>query len=104
LQAISLTTAQLTLDRSRNEVQHTGHDPVRLTPLEVRLLETLMLNPGQVLPTESIITHVWGVDGGDRAMLKQLVYRLRGKLEPQGDAALIETIPGVGYTLVDEHA
>jgi DNA-binding response OmpR family regulator len=99
-----LKTAQLTLDRSRNEVQHSGHAPVRLTPLEVRLLETLMLNPGQVLPTESLITYVWGADGGDRAMLKQLVYRLRGKLEPQNGATLIETISGIGYTLIDERA
>jgi DNA-binding response OmpR family regulator len=97
-----LKTGQLTLDRSRNEVQRKGHDPIRLTPLEVRLLETLMLNPGQALPSESLITHVWGADGGDRAMLKQLVYRLRGKLDLQGGRTFIETIPGIGYTLVDE--
>lgn len=95
-----LTVAHLTLDRSRNEVQRPDSPPLRLTQLEVRLLEMLMLNAGQVLTSEQLITAVWGADGGDRAMLKQLVYRLRTKLE--ADAAQpppIETIPNVGYTL-----
>lgn len=97
-----LTAATLTLDRARNEVQWPGDAPVRLTQLEVRLLEMLMLNVGQVLTSEQMITAVWGADGGDRTMLKQLVYRLRTKLEAgAGKAGLIETIPNVGYTLVD---
>jgi DNA-binding response OmpR family regulator len=98
-----LATATLSLDRGRSEVRRPDAEPVRLTPLEVRLLEALMLNVGQVLPTDTLIDKVWGPDGGDRTMLKQLVYRLRAKIEP-GDAraSLIETIPGVGYTLMDK--
>ncbi len=45
---------------------------------------------------------VWGSDGGDKTMLKQLVYRLRAKLEEVGTAVQIETIPGVGYSLRQE--
>jgi DNA-binding winged helix-turn-helix (wHTH) protein len=30
-------------------------------------------------------------------MLKQLVYRLRAKLEAEGLPAYIETVPGIGY-------
>jgi DNA-binding winged helix-turn-helix (wHTH) protein len=30
-------------------------------------------------------------------MLKQLVYRLRAKLEAEGLPACIETVPGIGY-------
>ena len=41
-----------------------------------------MLNAGQVLSSEQLITVVWGAEGGDRTMLKQLVYRLRTKIEP----------------------
>lgn len=97
-----LTVATLTLDRSRNEVQRPGEPPIRLTQLEVRLLEMLMLNVGQVLTSDQIITAVWGAEGGDRTMLKQLVYRLRTKLESHtATQPLIETIPSVGYTLVD---
>lgn len=97
-----LTAATLTLDRARNEVQRAGGTTVRLTQLEVRLIDVLMLNVGQVLTSEQLIAAVWGAEGGDRAMLKQLVYRLRTKVEGGDDQpTLIETIPNVGYTLVD---
>jgi DNA-binding response OmpR family regulator len=89
------------LIRNRSELEQPSGICLRLTPLEVKLLETLMLNPGQVLPADTLITAVWGIDGGDRAMLKQLVYRLRGKLAPvDPEEICIETVPGVGYAFV----
>lgn len=102
-----LEVAGLNLDRSRNEVRHHNGEPVRLTPLEARLLERLMLHVGQVLTSDALITAVWGNEGGDKTMLKQLVYRLRSKIMP-GDshshdsASPIETIPGVGYSLTEK--
>lgn len=97
-----LNVGDLVLDRGRNEIQLGNQTVVRLTPLETRLLESLMINAGQVLPTDVLINAVWGVDGGDRAMLKQLVYRLRGKLEAEGHPNPIETVPGIGYALTAE--
>lgn len=97
-----LIVANLSLDRSRNEVRYKGGPPARLTPLESRLLEALMLNAGRVLPSDALISQVWGAEGADRTMLKQLVYRLRAKLDPQhAGLEMIETVPGVGYGLVD---
>lgn len=90
----------LTLDISRCEVAVDGKDPVKLTTLECKLLEVLMLNQHQVLPFDSIIDHVWGPSAGDRAMLKQLVYRLRQKIETDSSHPVyIENIPSVGYTI-----
>ncbi len=102
-----LEVAGLAFNRSRNEVQRPNGEPVRLTPLEARLLERLMLHAGQVLPSDSLITAVWGNEGGDKTMLKQLVYRLRSKMMPDGtdhpeSASPIETIPGVGYSLTEK--
>jgi DNA-binding response OmpR family regulator len=72
---------------------------VRLTLLEFRLLHYLLMNRGQIIPTDTILNYVWGsADSTDRAMLKQLVYRLRQKIEST-EQQLIETIPGVGYTI-----
>jgi|JFJP01.1.fsa_nt_gi DNA-binding response OmpR family regulator len=97
-----LMVGTLQLDRSRNEAQCLGQAAIRLTPLEVRLLEALMLNAGQVLSTDGLIDTVWGVEGGDRTMLKQLVYRLRTKIEPDPTQPIyIETIPGVGYAFIN---
>lgn len=98
-----LEAAGLILDRERSEVRRRDQPPIRLTPLEARLLEALMLNAGRVLTSERLIATVWGPEGGDRAMLKQLVYRLRAKLESDpSEPALLETVPGIGYALADE--
>lgn len=98
--AATLKAGGLALDRSRNELRPAVGEPVRLTPLEARLLEALLLHPDQVLTSESLIATIWGPDGGDRAMLKQLVYRLRAKMEA-GDVqgVGIETVPGIGYAI-----
>ena len=97
----TLTVGGLTLDRSRGEVIRLNDGAsVRLTGLELKLLEALMLHPGQVLPSDSLITTVWGPEGGDRTMLKQLMYRLRAKIEVDASKPLyIETVPGIGYAL-----
>lgn len=96
-----LTAAGLTLDRSRNQVRRAGEEAIHLTPLEATLLERLMINPGRVLTAENLIDAIWHADGGDRTMLKQLVYRLRAKIEPDpSNPVYIETVPGVGYGFV----
>lgn len=96
-----LSVAGLTLDRSRNELERSGMPALRLTPLEAALLETLMLNAGRVLTSDTLVDAVWGAGGGDRTMLKQLVYRLRAKIEPDPtNPTYVETVPGVGYGFV----
>jgi DNA-binding response OmpR family regulator len=88
------------LDPDRREVSVNDGDPIALTALENRLLEYLLLNAGHILPIPDLIAHVWGPGGGDRDMLRQLVRRLRSKIEPDpAEPTLIETIPGRGYGL-----
>jgi DNA-binding response OmpR family regulator len=94
-----ISVSDLTLDPSRGEVERDGQFLAKLTRLECRLLEILMINQGQVLPTDSLIDSVWGPSAGDRIMLKQLVYRLRKKIEQNpSDPIYLKTISGVGYT------
>jgi DNA-binding response OmpR family regulator len=92
-----INVGRFTLDPSRHEVRFDGADAVSLTSLESKLLETLMINQGHVLPADALIRAIWGPDAADRAMLKQLVYRLRKKIEADPDRPIIETVPGVGY-------
>jgi DNA-binding response OmpR family regulator len=78
--------------------------PIQLTPLEGRLLDYLMANSGKELSFDAIIEHVWGPGGGDRDMLRQLVRRLRSKIEPDPtNPVYLKTMPGLGYGLVGEH-
>jgi len=99
----------LTLDPSRRELRIGLGGAVTLTPLQSRLLNYLMLNAGQIVTTDAIIAHVWGPEGGDRDMLRQLVHRLRVKIAQASSASpgessattpnYIETVPGLGYGL-----
>jgi len=93
----------LYLDPNRREVRLGGGEPIPLTPLEGRLLDYLMVNAGQVLTFDALIDYVWGPEGGDRDMLRQLVRRLRAKIEPDpSKPAYISTVPGLGYGLMGE--
>jgi DNA-binding response OmpR family regulator len=95
-----LAAGDLVLD-TMQQVVRTPNAEVRLTSLEFRLLHYLLINKGQIVPTDAILTHVWGyADSGDRKLLKQLLYRLRQKIEsPVEGQQYIATIPGVGYTI-----
>jgi DNA-binding response OmpR family regulator len=95
-----LTAADLSLDPERHTVTLPNGQVRQLTNLEFRLLYCLMVNRGHVLTTETIIEKVWGYTGeGDRNLLKSLISRLRGKVEPSPrEPRLITTVPGVGYT------
>jgi DNA-binding response OmpR family regulator len=93
---------RLSLDLESHSLVIAGGEPLRLTRLETRLLQILVAQAGHVVPAERLLAHVWGHRGsGDRQLLKQLVHRLRQKLErdPAG-AGLLHTEAGVGYRLV----
>jgi DNA-binding response OmpR family regulator len=75
---------------------------IHLTPLEARLFEVLAANPGEVQSVETIMEHVWGSRAGDRDMLRQLVHRLRNKIEADpASPRRIMTVPGRGYVLAE---
>ncbi len=93
-----LEVGDISFDPSQRKVVVQDTYDASLTPLENRLLEVLMINAGQVLTTSMLIDYVWGPAGGDRDMLRQLIKRLRGKVEPDpADPIYIQTVPGLGY-------
>jgi DNA-binding response OmpR family regulator len=96
-----LAAGALTLDVERQAVSVSGAAPVRLTSLEFRLLQYLLANAGHTIPAEKLTTHVWGYRGvGDRQLLKQLVHRLRQKIERNpAEPEYVVTVAGVGYML-----
>lgn len=101
----SREVGDLKLDLGRREVQVKEGEAIALTPLESRLLDYLMVNAGHVLTTDALVDHVWGPDRASRNMLRQLVHRLRNKIESDPSyPAYIETVSGIGYGLVREHS
>jgi DNA-binding response OmpR family regulator len=80
------------------EVSLSNGSTKSLTSLESRLLEYLMLNAGQILTTDDLISDVWGANGGNSEMLRQLVRRLRAKIEDDSsNPYYIRNVPGLGY-------
>lgn len=88
------------LDVELHQIKWPGHNPVHLTRLETHLLEALFQNAGRVLATEHLITRIWGSADASPEMLKQLIYRLRGKLNAEPGAPIsIKTVRDEGYLL-----
>ncbi|MDP9199292.1 MAG: response regulator transcription factor, partial [Pseudomonadota bacterium] len=97
----TLTAGPVSLDLEAQTLAFTDGASLRLTRLETRLLQILIAQAGHVVTTERLLAHVWGHRGsGDRQLLKQLVHRLRQKLEraSPGNEPL-QTESGVGYRL-----
>jgi DNA-binding response OmpR family regulator len=95
-----LRSGDIELDPARNLLTLSDSDPIRLTRLECKLMEVLLINRGQVLPFDTLIDTVWGRSAGDRTALKQLVYRLRQKIElDPSNPTLLQSITSIGYTL-----
>jgi DNA-binding response OmpR family regulator len=95
----TITRKEVTLDPSDRTVQVGDRDPKHLTQLEFRLLYTLMIHVGQIIPTEQIVEQVWGYSGeGNRDLVRGLVQRLRSKVEvDHRNPVYILTEPGIGY-------
>lgn len=93
---------RLRIHLSRQEVQ-TDAGMVNLTSYEYKLLEYLVLHPGQVLSKQALNEHLYDEDADpDSNVLEVLIGRLRKKIDPDGEWQPIETLRGRGYRLRTE--
>lgn len=97
----SRSLGDLSFDLGKREIRFPNQTTVTLTHLENRLLESLSLRENHYVTTDELIAEVWGHGKGNREMLRQLVRRLRVKLE-QGPSqtTTISNLPGLGYGLL----
>ena len=99
-----LRVGKVQLHPSERTVQINGYEPVRLTNLELRVVRSLMTRAGRTLSAEELIQQIWGYTAeGDRSTLKNLVYRLRRKIEDNpAQPRIIQTVGNAGYKLTAE--
>ena len=101
----TFTNGLLCVDGVTLEVEHsqvTGPTGAyHLTPLECRLLQTLMLHPGQVMPRSRLMKEVWETDYlDDIRTLHVHICWLRRKIENEpSHPRRIITHRGLGYEL-----
>jgi DNA-binding response OmpR family regulator len=102
--AAPVSVGRLLLDAEEHTVRIDGGEVVRLTKLELRLLQMLLANVGRTVSSDRLLIQVWGHrNSGDRQLLKQLVHRLRHKIEADpANPQLLQTSAGSGYKLVVE--
>ena len=94
-----LVVGDLRMVLPSREVTRAGR-PIELTRTEYELLELFMLHPRQVLTRTQILHEVWGFDHDPGSnTLEVYVGYVRRKLEEGGQARLLQTVRGVGYTL-----
>ncbi|RYD52473.1 MAG: response regulator transcription factor, partial [Sphingomonadales bacterium] len=91
----SLRVGNVTIDTHRMTATLNGA-PLRLSPLEFRLIDYLAHHPERAVPAGELAEHLYGAaDSNDANAIEALVARLRRKL----GAETIETRRGFGYLL-----
>lgn len=97
--ALSVNSMILDLDEHTLQI---GAQTLRLTVLELRVIQVLMTSPARTITQERLLEHIWGSGGArERNALKQLIYRLRRKIEVEpAEPVILQTTPGSGYRLV----
>lgn len=93
-----LRYGELTINFLSREVRR-GGEPVRLTPKEYGLLETMARSPGRAFARAELLQRVFGADyeGLDRT-IDVHVMNLRRKLEPDpANPVYVLTVYGFGY-------
>ncbi len=76
-------------------------EPIKFTPLEYKLLVTLVKHAGKVVTHRQLLTEVWGIEYSEDAQyLRVYMGYLRKKLEPNEDSPrILLTEHRVGYRL-----
>ena len=94
---------ELRLDLLRRQV-FVGDREVRLTPIEYKLLATLVRHAGKVVTHAQLLRDVWGPTHIDQAhYVRVYLAHLRHKLEAEpARPRYLLTEPGVGYRLATE--
>ena len=96
-------SGDLRVDLEKRQVTAAGRE-VHLTPIEYRLLMTLIAHAGKVLTHRALLREVWGPGHADEVhQLRVHMANLRRKIETEAaQPRYILTEQGVGYRLAQE--
>jgi two-component system response regulator PhoP len=88
-----------TVDLSGQRV-HREDAEIELTTYEFKVLQYLLLHPGEVVTKMDLSDHIYEEDADrDSNVIEVFIGRLRRKLDPDGALNPIETLRGRGYRL-----
>ena len=96
-----LTVADLQLDPARQEVRREGQ-LLKLSPTAFRILRILMRESPRVVSREQLEHELWGDLVPDSDALRSHLYNLRKAVDKPFDNALLNTLPGVGFSIQED--
>jgi DNA-binding response OmpR family regulator len=96
-----LTVADLSLDLDSLEVLRQGKS-IKLNPIGLKLLETLMQRSPSVVRREQLEEAIWGDDCPDSDSLRSHIHQLRQLIDKPFDAPLLQTVHGIGFRLAPQ--
>jgi DNA-binding response OmpR family regulator len=96
-----LQVADLEYDVPTRHVTRAG-TPIRLTPLEQRLLLFLMRNSHRVVTRAELEQDLWGHTPPDSDALRTHVAGLRAAIDKPFNAPLLHTLHGIGYRICEK--
>jgi DNA-binding response OmpR family regulator len=98
----TISAGRFVLDLEQHTLRIGQRDPIVLTPLEMKAMQVLIPAAGRTVPSDKLLMHIWSRStASDRHTLKQLIYRLRHKLEREAaEPNALQTTPGSGYKLI----
>ena len=96
-----LEVGDVVVDTARHRARRNDRD-LNLTAKEFALLRYFMSRPGEVVSQEELLDHVWDEHADPFTnTVRVTVGTLRRKLTLDGEVALLETVVGSGYRLLD---
>jgi two-component system KDP operon response regulator KdpE len=96
-----LRLGDISVDLGARLARRVDGSPVRLTPLEYKILATLARNPESIVSQATLLSEVWGPKCDDSGSLRVYIGSLRRKLEadPARPRHIITEL-GLGYRLL----
>ena len=97
-----LEVADLRYNLETLEVSRAGQ-PLKLNPIGLKLLATLMQRSPAVVRREALEEALWGDDIPDSDSLRSHIHQLRQAIDKPFATTLLHTVHGVGFRLVGLH-
>ena len=97
-----LEVADLRYNLETLEVSRAGQ-PLKLNPIGLKLLATLMQRSPAVVRREALEEALWGDDIPDSDSLRSHSHQLRQSIDKPFAITLLHTVHGVGFRLADLH-
>lgn len=81
-----------------------GEQTIKLTPVEIRILEILMRNSPNLVSRSTLESEIWGDLPPDSDSLRTHIHGLRSAIDKNHPNKLLQTVRGLGFKLTSSHA